>query len=612
MQQLRVRVHALPLYHLSRQVKPYRGLPMFSPHTRTLHDTLNDVADISSLMASGVFGDLSDDVVAAILEEAGKFAATEIAPMNSAGDRHGCVLDTDSHEVSTAPGWQSTYQKWCEAGWASLPCDETWGGQGLPTMVSLAVQELWNTASNAYGIGTLLTQGAVEAINAHGSEQMKQLYLPKMVAGDWTGTMNLTESQAGSDLSGVASQARALGDGSYAITGTKIFITYGEHDLTENIVHLVLARLPDAADGIRGISMFLVPKFLPDDAGNPGKRNDVKCIGLEHKLGIHASPTCTMRFGDDGGAIGWLVGEQGRGLNCMFTMMNNARLHVGMQGVAIAERAYQQALAYAHERRQGRKKGGAEAMPIIEHPDVRRMLMDMKARTQAARSICFLAARAIDLSRAATSDEEREGNADLAALLTPVAKAFSTDTGVEVASDGVQVHGGMGYIEETGAAQHLRDARITPIYEGTNGIQALDLVTRKISLRGGQIMQKLIADMRETAFALGTDADQLTRAIALLETESGRIGDWLANGDERAVAAATPFLRLFGLTLGGFGLARAALASRGRNAPHAETNARLFAYFSAMQLPQAAGLAVMVRDGSGAVVAVTPDVLAVR
>ena len=559
-----------------------------------------------------MFGDLSDDVVAAVVEEAGKFAATVIAPMNHDGDQHGCTLDTDTHAVATAPGWQAAYQQWCEAGWASLPCDEAHGGQGLPTMVSLAVQELWNTASNAYGIGTLLTQGAVEAIAAHGSQHLKQLYLPKMVSGEWTGTMNLTESQSGSDLSGVRSQAKLLDDGSYAITGTKIFITYGEHDLTENIIHLVLARVAGAPDGIRGISMFLVPKFLPDDAGNPATRNDVKCIGLEHKLGIHASPTCTMRFGDDGGAIGWLVGEPGRGLNCMFTMMNNARLHVGMQGVAIAERAYQQALAYAHERRQGRNKGDVEAMPIIEHPDVRRMLMDMKARTQAARSICFLTARAIDLSRAAVSAEERAHNADLAALLTPVAKAFSTDIGVEVASEGVQVHGGMGYVEETGAAQHLRDARIAPIYEGTNGIQALDLVTRKVCLQGGQTIASLIADMRETAAALGSDADALGDAITSLEAVSDLVSGWLADGDERAIAAATPYLRLFGLTLGGFGLARAALPARGRNAPQAEANAALFAYFSAMQLPQVAALATMVRGGSQAVLAVTPGLLAVR
>ncbi len=585
---------------------------MFVPHTNTLLDTLNDVAGLSALLEAGVFGDLSDDVVAAVLEEAGKFAATAIAPMNHDGDQHGCTLDADTHAVATAPGWQATYQQWCEAGWASLPCDEAHGGQGLPTMVSLAVQELWNTASSAYGIGTLLTQGAVEAIAAHGSQHLKQLYLPKMVAGEWTGTMNLTEAQSGSDLSGVRAQAKPLDDGTYAITGTKIYITYGEHDLTDNIIHLVLARVAGAPAGIRGISMFLVPKFLPDETGNPATRNDVKCIGLEHKLGIHASPTCTMRFGDDGGAIGWLVGEQGRGLNCMFTMMNNARLHVGMQGVAIAERAYQQALAYAHERRQGRNKGDAEAMPIIEHPDVRRMLMDMKARTQAARSICFLTARAIDLSRSAVSAEERDRNADLAALLTPVAKAFSTDVGVEVASDGVQVHGGMGYIEETGAAQHLRDARITPIYEGTNGIQALDLVTRKVCLQGGQTMAQLIADMRETAAALGRDADALGEAITSLEAISRLVATWLADGDQRAIAAATPFLRLFGLTLGGFGLARAALAARGRNAPQAEANASLFGYFSAMQLPQVAALATMVRDGSQAVLAVTPDLLAVR
>ncbi|NNJ75793.1 MAG: acyl-CoA dehydrogenase [Anderseniella sp.] len=585
---------------------------MFSPHTHTLHDTLNDVAGLSSLMSSGVFEELSDDVVAAVLEEAGKFAANVIAPLNRDGDKHGCTLDPDTNSVATAPGWQSAYKQWCEAGWAALPCDEALGGQGLPIMVSLAVQELWNTASNAYGIGTLLTQGAVETIEAHGSDQLKQQFLPKMVAGDWTGTMNLTEPQAGSDLSGVRSQAKTLDNGSYAVTGTKIYITYGEHDLTENIIHLVLARLPDAPEGTRGISMFLVPKFLIDEAGNPTRRNDVKCIGLEHKLGIHASPTCTMRFGDDGGAIGWLVGEQGRGLNCMFTMMNNARLHVGMQGVAIAERAYQQALAYAHERRQGRRKGDAEAMPIIEHPDVRRMLMDMKARTQAARSICYLTARAIDLSRSAASEQTRTDNADLAALLTPVAKAFSTDIGVEVASDGVQVHGGMGYIEETGAAQHLRDARITPIYEGTNGIQALDLVTRKIALRGGETMAKLIADMRETASALGTDADELSRAIEALESASHLVSSWLTSGDERALAAATPFLRLFGLTVGGFGLAKAALAARGRNSPQADANTHMLAYFSAMHLPQVTGLAAMVRDGSQAIIAVTPELLAVR
>jgi acyl-CoA dehydrogenase len=347
------------------------------------------------------------------------------------------------------------------------------------------VQELWNTAASAFGIGTLLTQGAVDALSAHGSDDLKRRYLPNMASGRWTGTMVMTEPQAGSDLGAVRTRAERRDDGSYAITGTKIFITYGEHDLTENIVHSVLARIEGAPDGTKGLSLFLVPKFLANADGSLGARNDVKCIGLEEKLGIHGSPTCTMRFGDEGGATGFLVGEENKGLACMFTMMNNARLHVGMQGVAIAERATQHAIAYARERRQG-SAAGEQTAPIIEHPDVRRMLLDMKARTAAARAVCFETARALDLARHGRDDVERRANADLAALLTPVAKAFSTDMGTAVASLGIQVHGGMGYIEETGAAQHLRDARICQIYEGTNGIQAIDLVTRKLALADGR------------------------------------------------------------------------------------------------------------------------------
>jgi acyl-CoA dehydrogenase len=492
-----------------------------------------------------------------------------------------------------------------------LPAPEEFGGQGLPTLVSLAVQELWNTAANAYGIGTLLTQGAVEAIEEHATDELKQLYLPKMVSGEWTGTMNLTEPQAGSDLSGVKTQARPNGDGSYSITGTKIYITYGEHDLTGNIIHLVLARLPDAPEGTRGISLFLVPKFLLNEDGTPGKRNDVKCIGLEHKLGIHGSPTCTMRYGDEGGAIGWMVGEENRGLNCMFTLMNNARLHVGMQGVAIGERAYQQALEFAKERKQGRRKGEREPMPIIAHPDVRRMLMDMKTKVQAARTICFMCARAIDLSRHAETEDERKRQANLAALLTPVAKAFSTDVGVEVASDGVQIHGGMGYVEETGAAQHLRDARITPIYEGTNGIQALDLVTRKLPLEAGGTVEQLVSDMAETAGALGDQGAGLGDAVKAFGATSRQLCKWLMEGDERAVAAATPYLRQFGLTLGAYGLGKQALAARGRNAPDAAHKAQMFEYFSSVQLPQVAALATIISGGAGAIVEVSEDVLAV-
>jgi alkylation response protein AidB-like acyl-CoA dehydrogenase len=584
---------------------------MFTPHTATLLDTLNDVAGLDQLIAEGTFGELSGDVVSAVLEEAGRFAAEVIAPLNQAGDRHGCSLDTGSNEITTAPGWKDAYRQWVEAGWGSLPAPEEFGGQGLPTLVSLAVQELWNSAANAYGIGTLLTQGAVEAIEEHATDELKLRYLPKMVSGEWTGTMNLTEPQAGSDLSGVKTQARANGDGSYSLTGTKIYITYGEHDLTDNIIHLVLARLPDAPEGTRGISLFLVPKFLLNEDGTPGKRNDVKCIGLEHKLGIHGSPTCTMRYGDGGGAIGWMVGEENRGLNCMFTLMNNARLHVGMQGVAIGERAFQQALAFAQERKQGRRKGEREPMPIIAHPDVRRMLMDMKSKVHAARTICFMCARAIDLSRQAETEDERQRQANLAALLTPVAKAFSTDVGVEVASDGVQIHGGMGYVEETGAAQHLRDARITPIYEGTNGIQALDLVTRKLPLEAGGTVEQLVSDMAETASALGEQGQELAAAVKAFGSTSRQLGKWLMEGDERAIAAATPYLRQFGLTLGAFGLGKQALAARGRNAPDAAHKAQLFDYFSNVQLPQVAALATIISGGAGAIAHVSEDVLAV-
>ncbi len=584
---------------------------MFTPHTVTLLDTLNDVAGLDQLIAEGTFGELSGDVVSAVLEEAGRFAAEVIAPLNQAGDRHGCSLDTGSNEITTAPGWKDAYRQWVEAGWGSLPAPEEFGGQGLPTLVSLAVQELWNTAANAYGIGTLLTQGAVEAIEEHATDELKLRYLPKMVSGEWTGTMNLTEPQAGSDLSGVKTQARANGDGSYSLTGTKIYITYGEHDLTDNIIHLVLARLPDAPEGTRGISLFLVPKFLLNEDGTPGKRNDVKCIGLEHKLGIHGSPTCTMRYGDGGGAIGWMVGEENRGLNCMFTLMNNARLHVGMQGVAIGERAFQQALAFAQERKQGRRKGEREPMPIIAHPDVRRMLMDMKSKVHAARTICFMCARAIDLSRQAETEDERQRQANLAALLTPVAKAFSTDVGVEVASDGVQIHGGMGYVEETGAAQHLRDARITPIYEGTNGIQALDLVTRKLPLEAGGTVEQLVSDMAETASALGEQGQELAAAVKAFGSTSRQLGKWLMEGDERAIAAATPYLRQFGLTLGAYGLGKQALAARGRNAPDAAHKAQLFDYFSNVQLPQVAALATFISGGASAIAEVSEDVLAV-
>ncbi len=592
---------------------------MYTPQTDDLHHVLFDVNGFSQLLTAGIFPDLSEDLIEAVLSEAGRFAAEVLAPLNRTGDTDGCHLNTDTHDVTTAPGWKEAYRQWAESGWASLPCTAEFGGQGLPISIGLAVQELWNTAVSAYGIGTLLTQGAIEAIHHHGSDELKQKYLPDMIAGTWTGTMNLTESHSGSDLSTIRTKAEPAGDGTYKITGTKIFITYGEHDLTENIIHLVLARLPDAPEGTRGISLFLVPKYLVNDDGSRGARNDVKCIGLEHKLGIHGSPTATLRFGDDGGATGWLVGQENRGLNCMFTMMNNARLHVGMQGVAVAERAFQQALAYAQERRQGRKPGHDGSVPIIEHPDVRRMLLDMKTQTAAARCICFETARALDLATHGRDKAERAENTALSALLTPVAKAYGTQIGCDVASIGVQVHGGMGFIEETGAAQHYRDARITPIYEGTNGIQAIDLVTRKLPLGNGDVVRGVIAENETLAEELAGSGHgdleaagkSLARACTSLSSATGTMLNRLENEQEAALASATPYLRLLALTVGAAGLARGARnALRSNSDGKAEARVHLARYFCDNHLAEASSLESTVKAGADTILRATPDLLA--
>lgn len=592
----------------------------YVPQIEDLKHTLYDIVDLPGMIEKGAFPELSTDLVEQVLTEAGRFAADVIAPLNRAGDVHGCRFDPETHSVTTAPGWKEAYGQWVEAGWGALPCPPELGGQGLPILLSLAVQELWNTAASAYGIGTLLTQGAVEALDAHGSPELRQRYLPNMASGRWTGTMILTEPQAGSDLSAIRTKAERHADGTYRITGTKIFITYGEHDLTDNIVHSVLARLPDAPEGTRGISLFLVPKYLVNQDGSPGPRNDVKCIGLEEKLGIHGSPTCTMRFGDEGGAVGYLVGEENKGLACMFTMMNNARLHVGMQGVAVAERASQQALAYARERRQGRTRGGDGMVPIIEHPDVRRMILDMKSKTQAARAVCFETAKALDLSRHAASETERREYIELAALLTPVAKAFPTDIGTEVASTGIQVHGGIGYIEETGAAQHFRDARICQIYEGTNGIQAIDLVTRKLPLGNYEAVWGFTGRLRKEAEAMAAEVDgdlagigvRLAEAITALEDSTGYLQAWLKSGDERALAGATPYLRLFGLTLGAAGLARGARAALARRAgANDDLRLRIARYFAENHLPKTESLKTIVERGGHTLLSTTPDMLAV-
>jgi acyl-CoA dehydrogenase len=562
-------------------------------------------AGLLPVLEEGLFGDLTMDDIEAVLTEAGRMAGEVIAPLDRVGDRVGATFKDGA--VVTPPGWKEAYRGWCQGGWNGLASPSEWGGQGLPQAVNAACTEMWNGASMAFGLGPVLTMGSVDALNAHGTEALKRAYLEKLISGEWTGTMQLTEPQAGSDVGALRTRAERAADGTYRITGQKIFITYGEHDLTDNIIHLVLARLPDAPPGTRGISLFLVPKFLLNKDGTPGPRNDVRAHSIEHKLGIHGSPTCTMVLGDNGGATGYLIGEENAGMACMFTMMNRARLAVGLQGVGIAERATQQAVAYARERRQGRIPGmpAKESAPIIAHPDVKRMLMTMRALTQAARSICYATALALDRAERGTDKAARAAAHARASLLTPLAKAFSSDIGVEVASLGVQVHAGMGFIEETGAAQFYRDARITPIYEGTNGIQAIDLVTRKLPLDGGAVVESYLGELRGIVEAvnatndpaLGWSGVRLQDAVASLT----RATHWmLANTDksmDEALAGATPYLRLFSIAAGGCLLAQQALAALRLNAD-AGSRTALARFFAENFAVQAAGLERTVVEGA--------------
>ncbi|MGQ0444460.1 MAG: acyl-CoA dehydrogenase [Beijerinckiaceae bacterium] len=520
----------------------------------------------------GIYADLGDGLAEATLREAAKFAENVLTPLNRVGDKAGAQLEAGG--VVSAPGFAEAYRAWTAGGWNAITGPSDHGGTGLPVILNTACIEIWSAANMAFSLCPLLTLAAIEAMQSHASEALKALYLAKLVSGEWTGTMNMTEPQAGSDLGALKTRAERQQDGTYKLFGSKIFITYGEHDMAGNIVHFVLARLPGAPAGTRGISLFLVPKFLVDASGALGARNDVHCISLEHKLGIHASPTCTMVYGDHGGATGFLVGEENKGLACMFTMMNSARLNVGVQGVAIAERAFQLALGYAKERRQGHSLGGkGELMsPIVRHPGVVRMLMTMKAMTAAARAICFMTADSIDRSRREKDISARDLAGQRASLLTPVAKAFSSDIGNEVASLGIQVHGGMGYIEETGAAQFFRDARIAAIYEGTNGIQEIDLVQRKLGLAEGAAVKREIADMRAAAAALGqSNAENfgemepcLAQAVDALERATAFMLDALATRAGDALAGATPYLRLFAYARGGTALARGAIAANRR------------------------------------------------
>jgi len=557
---------------------------------------LNHGAGLLAAVKAGHYGDFDHDIATAVLEEAGRFASDVLAPLNRVGDTHGIKLD--GFNITTAPGWPDAYKRWTAGGLNAVSGPEAFGGQGLPLAINAACTEIWSAANIAFGLCPLLTLSAIEALDAHGSEALKKIYLEKLVSGDWPGTMQLTEPQAGSDVGALRSRAERAADGSYRIKGTKIFITYGDHDMSDNIVHFVLARLPDAPEGTKGISLFLIPKFLVNADGSLGARNDIYVSGIEHKLGMHAAPTCTMTMGDHGGAIGYLIGEENRGMQCMFTMMNQARLGVGLEGVGIAERAYQQALSFAQERRQGRAigKAGGVSDPIIVHPDVKRMLMQMRALTAAARTICYATAVALDVSARASDAKTRAKAAARGALLTPIAKAFATDIGNEVTSLGVQIHGGMGFIEETGAAQHYRDARITQIYEGTNGIQSIDLVMRKLAANGGEAVWALIDELKDITGRVGTSNDPAfgTTGIKLRDalTSLDRTSHWLlervSSAPNEALAGATPYLRLFGATLGGCMLASEALAAKNSGQADPQryvTLARFFAENISVQAP---------------------------
>ena len=572
--------------------------------------SLKAVAELPELIGARLDGDFDFETIGQVIAEAGRFATEEIAPLNRTGDTVGARYENG--KVTTAPGFADVYRHWAEAGWGGVSAPAEYGGMGLPHLVNVACTEIWNGASLSFALCPLLTESAVGALKAHGSGALLDTYLEAMIAGRWTGTINLTEPQAGSDLNAVRTRAERADDGTYRLFGQKIFITYGEHDMAENIVHLVLARLPGAPEGTRGLSLFLAPKFLVKPDGTLGARNDARCASIEHKLGIHGSPTCVMIFGENEGAKAWLVGEENRGLAAMFVMMNAARLAVGTQGVAIAERAYQQALSFARERRQGRgARADGPMTPIVEHPDVQRMLMTMKAYAHAARGVCHLTAAALDLSRHGRTEQDRAAGANRAALLTPIAKAFSTDLGDEAASLGVQVHGGMGYIEETGAAQHMRDSRIAAIYEGTNGIHGVDLVLRKLPLAGGAVVRNEINGIRDVARAVsergdagfGATAARLSEAIDALDQATRAMQGFLAGDSEAALAGASAYLRLFGLALGGACLAKAGLAAADLAAKGDASEAGRIAlarFYAEKILPVAPGFNRIVASGAAA------------
>ena len=583
---------------------------------RDMHFVLHELAGLAEVAKLPGYEEINAELVDQILEESAKFASGVLSPLNKPADKEGSKWDKG--KVTTPKGFKEAYRQFVEAGWNALQAPAEHGGQGLPKIVSTPVVEMWKSANLSFSLVTMLTAGAVEALILRGTEEQKKQYLPKMIAGSWTGTMNLTEPQAGSDLALVRTKAVREGD-HYRVSGQKIFITYGEHDLAENIVHLVLARVEGAPEGVRGISMFLVPKFLVSADGSPGQRNEVQCASIEHKLGIHASPTAVLVYEN---AVGYLVGEENRGLEYMFIMMNLARFAVGMEGLAISERAYQQALAFAKERVQSRDvAGGGKAVTIIHHPDVRRMLMSMKSQTEAMRALAYVVAAAVDKSLRHPDKDERARSQAFVDLMIPIVKGWFTETGIDVASTGIQVHGGMGFIEETGAAQHLRDARITTIYEGTTGIQANDLIGRKVAREGGATAKEVIAVMRaveaELGKAAGEDMAAAREAFSAALTAAEECVSWMVitygNDIKAAHAGAVPFLKLMGIVCGGWQMARAALVARQRlsegkgDKSFYEAKIKTARFYADHVLTQAPGLRNAIVHGAAGVMALAED-----
>jgi len=588
-------------------------MPTYTAPLADIRFTLQHIAGLEAISQLPGYQEATLDTCDAILEEAAKFAQDVLAPLNEVGDKEGARLVDGKVVVPT--GVAAAYRQFAEAGWNSVAFDPDYGGQGMPWALTTALQEIWNAANMAFSLCPLLTQGAIEALQIHGSDAQKKKYLAPLIAGRWTGTMNLTEPQAGSDLGALKTRAEPDGD-HYRIIGQKIFITYGDHEMAENIIHFVLARLPDAPRGSKGISLFIVPKFLVNDDGSLGARNDVKAIALEHKLGIHGSPTCVMAYGDQGGAIGYLMGEANRGLEYMFVMMNNARLAVGVQGLGIADRALQAARHYAGERIQGVPIGSdpAARLPIRNHPDIRRSLMTMRAWSEAARCLIYYTAGSLDRAKRAPDAAERARHQALVDLLIPIAKAWSTDRGVATASLGVQVHGGAGFIEQTGVAQFYRDARIAPIYEGTNGIQAMDLLGRKLLRDEGAAAQDLIKAIGATVNALAVSQNSDLRGLAdPLKAATVELGQAtqhllkLRNMPAEAFAGATPYLDLFGLTLGGWLLARSARVALEIGDAIAVPKLAIAQFYMTNLLPQAAAQAAAVIGGAASALALPPD-----